>query len=90
MWEQLQVGTIGVGIETSLLGYRNTGRRSPPEDPPGVMWPSRGFEANQWGPEGEVVAFGNFFQALKRRIRRRRHSQWIPPLVSGRPDRRTG
>lgn len=40
-------------------------------DVPGVMWPTDGFEANQYSPAGEVAAFGRFFQALQRRWRRR-------------------
>ena len=39
--------------------------------PDGVMWPSDGFEADQYSPAGEVTAFANFFQAIQRRWRRR-------------------
>lgn len=40
--------------------------------PDGMMWPSDGFEANQYSPAGEVVVFANLFQAIQRRWRRRR------------------
>lgn len=39
--------------------------------PPGMMWPDGGFEADQFSPAGEVLAFSRLFQALKRRWRRR-------------------
>src|SRR5438874_2293085 len=33
--------------------------------PDGVMWPSAGFEANQYSPAGEVVVFGELFRGLQ-------------------------
>lgn len=38
--------------------------------PDGLMWPSKGFEASQFNPAGEVAAFANFFHAIRRRWRR--------------------
>jgi hypothetical protein len=43
--------------------------------PDGVMWPSAGFEANQYSPAGEVAVFASLFQGLQRRWRRRRASR---------------
>jgi hypothetical protein len=39
--------------------------------PSGVMWPTGGFEADQYSPAGEVAAFGKLFQGIQRRLRRR-------------------
>lgn len=38
--------------------------------PDGLMWPTEGFEASQFSPAGEVTAFANLFQAVRRRWRR--------------------
>jgi hypothetical protein len=35
------------------------------------MWPTGGFEADQYSPAGEVAAFGKLFQGIQRRLRRR-------------------
>jgi hypothetical protein len=40
--------------------------------PDGMMWPPGGFEADQYGPAGEVVVFADLFRGLQRRWRRSR------------------
>ena len=51
-------------------GIVTTPRRSEQRSilkPDGVMWPTEGYEADQYSPAGEVLAYSRFFQALKRR-----------------------